>query len=99
MSIIMPVHFLDGIMDVICGQLRGIGKSLQPMIIALCGVCLLRMVWIYTIFQIPQYHTLTMLYVTYPISWIVTSVVELAVYFRIIRKELPKEDMPTVEAA
>ena len=50
MRIILPTYFLCGMMDVIVGQLRGIGYSVMPMIVSLTGACLLRIVWIMTIF-------------------------------------------------
>jgi len=59
MSIILPTYFLCGMMDTMVGQLRGIGCSLVPMVVSLAGACLLRIVWIMTIFQIPEYHTLS----------------------------------------
>ena len=73
-------YFLCGMMNVTTGALRGLGYSLVPMIISVLGVCGLRVAWIYTIFQIPQYHTLTSLYLSYPLSWIITFVVELIAF-------------------
>ena len=58
MHIILPTYFLCGMMDVMVGQLRGIGYSIMPMIVSLTGACLFRIVWIMTIFSMPQFHTL-----------------------------------------
>lgn len=63
---------LAGVMDVLVGVLRGLGYSVMPMIVSLVGVCALRLVWLWTVFQIPAYHTIDMIYITYPISWAVT---------------------------
>ena len=59
MGIIMPTYFLCGLMDVMVGQLRGVGYSIMPMIVSLTGACLLRIVWILTVFA--QNHDLTVL--------------------------------------
>ena len=86
MSIIMPTYFICGLMDVMVGQLRGIGYSVMPMIVSLTGACLLRIVWIMTLFA--SNHTLTMLYLSYPVSWFVTFVCHLGCYLLIARKKL-----------
>lgn len=69
----MP-YFLCGLMDVATGALRGLGASLVPMIISVVGVCGFRIGWIYTIFRLPEYHTPQCLYISYPISWIITFI-------------------------
>ena len=65
-------YFLCGIMDTTTGSMRGIGSSVIPMIITVVGVCVMRIVWIYTIFALPQYHTFSGLFISYPISWLLT---------------------------
>ena len=64
-------YFLCGTMEVMVGGQRGMGLSLIPMVNALIGSCLLRIVWIATVFA--AHHTLFMLYISYPISWLVTT--------------------------
>ncbi len=80
-------YFLLGLMDVATGSLRGLGYSFVPMLISLMGACGLRIIWIHTIFQIPQYHTLPVLYQSYPLSWIVTFSVESIMFFIILGKK------------
>ena len=86
MGIIMPTYFLCGLMDVMVGQLRGIGYSIMPMIVSLTGACLLRIVWIMTVFA--QNHTLTVLYMSYPVSWFVTFAIHFLCYMLVARKRL-----------
>ena len=81
-------YFLDGLMDVMTGVLRGLGSSLVPMIITVFNICVFRVVWIYTLWQIPEYHTLDMLYVTYPISWILTLVLLMICYSVTMRRKM-----------
>ena len=84
MSIICSTYFTCGMMDVIVGSLRGMGYSIMPMIVSLTGACLFRVVWIFTIFAIDR--SLFVLYISYPISWILTFGVHLICYFKVRKK-------------
>jgi len=77
---ICKVYFLCGIMDVFVGALRGIGYSIMPMIVSLLGACGLRLLWLATVFQIPQYHTQDIIYLSYPITWVITFTVHALCY-------------------
>lgn len=79
-------YFLCGLMDVSTGALRGMGASIAPMVISVLGVCGIRIGWISTIFQMPQFHTPQCLYFSYTISWSITFLVQLASFLRIYRK-------------
>ncbi len=81
-------YFLCGIMDVCTGVLRGLGKSLTSTIISLLAVCAFRIVWLMTVFEANQ--TLEMIFISYPISWILAIVADLA-FIRFILKKLLKE--------
>ena len=61
-------------MDMLTGTLRGLGKSWTPMIISALGACAFRVVWIYTIFA--SFRSLEVLYLSYPISWIITPITQ-----------------------
>ena len=89
LSVFGMTYFICGIMDTMVGAIRGLGYSILPMCVSLTGACAFRIVWIYTIFQ--WNRTLMTLYLSYPASWIVTTIAH-AVCFIIIRKKLPKED-------
>ena len=83
-------YFLCGIMDVMVGILRGLGKSTMPMIVSIVGVCGIRIAWIYAIFyqltDFTQTSDLAYLYVSYPISWIITFTVHFICYLVISKK-------------
>ena len=79
-------YFLCGIMEVSTGALRGMGASTVPMIISILGVCAFRVVWVKTVFAIPQLHTLDCLYASYPISWVLTFGAQLLAFFLVYRK-------------
>ena len=90
MSIIMTTYFLCGLMDVVVGALRGLGKSIVPTIVTILGVCAFRLVWIYTVFGAS--HTLETLYLSYPLSWLVTGSIHI-VSFIFIYKHYKKKFM------
>lgn len=69
-----------GIMDVSTGLLRGLGSSILPMIITVAGVCGFRILWIYSVFSMPQYHSLETLYISYIISWTMTFTVQITLF-------------------
>ena len=79
LRIISTTYFLCGLMDTMVGSLRGMGYSFVPMTVSLLGACVFRIIWIYTIFAVDR--TLTMLYVSYPISWLLTFSAHLICYF------------------
>lgn len=91
MAIICTLYFLCGCMDVICGSLRGMGYSTVPMIVSIVGACGLRIVWILTVFR--TYHDLTVLYISYPVTWFITASVHLICYF-IIKKKVVSKMIP-----
>lgn len=87
MAFICLPYFLCGLMDVSTGALRGIGASLTPMLISVLGVCGFRVLWIYTIFQMPAYHTPQCLYISYAVSWILTFLCQMAAFIVFFRRE------------
>lgn len=72
-TIICLTYFLCGLMDVPVGSLRGLGKSIIPMIVSILGMVVFRIVWISTVFS--NYHELWVLYISYPISWALTGLI------------------------
>ncbi len=82
-------YFICGMMDVTTGALRGLGSSVIPMILSIAGVCGIRIVWVLTIF--PRYHTLPMLYISYPISWIVTFGMLLIAFVLVYKKRIRQQ--------
>lgn len=81
----MP-YFIFGFMDAGGGCLRGLGASTISMLISVLGICGVRLIWIGTIFQVPQFHTPEVLYLSYPISWFLTALVEFAAFAMVFRK-------------
>ncbi len=77
-TIMALTYFLCGLMEVGTGAMRGLGKSMLPTCVSLIGSCLLRIVWIYTIFayfrpMLEPLQALALLYIAFPVTWIITS--------------------------
>ena len=85
MTYVCGLYFICGLMDVMTGTMRGMGASVTPLITAVLGVCGFRIVWLYTIFQMEEYHTLESLFISYPISWLGTLLVQIVAYLIIFR--------------
>ena len=97
LSIVSASYFLCGLMDVCCGSIRGLGYSIMPMLVSLTGACAFRVLWIFTIFQVE--HTLFSLYISYPISWILTFAVHILCFIYAYRKLMKsKLDLQSAEA-
>ena len=77
-QIMLTTYFIAGMMDVLVGALRGMGNSFVPMIVSVLGVCAFRVLWIFTVFA--AYRSLTVLYLSYPISWAITGTAHLISY-------------------
>lgn len=86
MSVICTTYCLCGIMDVFVGALRGMGYSFMPMVVSLLGACGFRILWIFTIFQ--WHRSLLNLYISYPVSWLITGAVHALCYIIVKRKHL-----------
>ena len=90
MSVVFTLQLLCGIQEVSTGVLRGLGRSFSSMIISIVGVCGIRIAWIYTVFALPAFHTLEVLYMSYPISWAVTGSIQILYFFIVLKKEKNK---------
>ena len=98
MVITVLPYFLFGMQDVVTGILRGLGASFLSMIITVLGICGIRILWIYTIFRIPAYHTQQCLYISYPLSWVLTFIVQMIAFVVVFRK-CERQAKMTVEEA
>lgn len=86
LSYVSAWYFICGIMDTLVGVLRGLGYSIVPMLVSLIGACGLRILWIMTIFQIPMFHSLDVIYLSYPVTWFITAGTHFICYLVITKK-------------
>ena len=66
--------------EVFGGAMRGVGYSVVPTAITAICVCLFRVTWLFT--AVARFHYLEMLLLCYPVSWVMTAVVFLAIYLK-----------------
>ena len=85
--LVVPYCFC-GIMDAAVGAIRGLGVSLPTMIVSVLGVCGIRIVWTFTVF--PLIGTPESLYISYPISWLFTALVQIGCYLVFSKKLIKK---------
>lgn len=83
-------YALCGMMDVMVGVLRGMGYSIMPMIVSLIGACGLRIIWIFTAFQMERFHKPMYLYATYPASWSITFLIHV-ICFMVVWKKVSRK--------
>ncbi len=79
LRIMMAVYFSCGIMNVFPGLTRAMGDSILPMLSTLVGACLLRIVWLVTVFK--WYPTMMMLFLAYPVTWTMAGLGQVASFF------------------
>jgi len=91
LTIIAGSYMLCGMMDVTSGSLRGMGYSFTPMLVSLIGVCLFRVVWVATVFQMEAYHNIETIYYSYPVSWGMTFAAHFITF--VIAKKLLQRKM------
>lgn len=84
-------YFLCGMMEVVVGMLRGLGSSVLPMILSVLGVCGVRILWVLTVFQAEQFHTVESIYFSYPLSWAVALIAQ-GVWLLLLTKRLQKKE-------
>ena len=89
LSITGVTQFICGLMEVGCGVMRGLGKSITPMFVSLIGSCALRLVWVWTVFA--MFPSPEILYISYPITWILTASAHYVCCFITLRKRLRQE--------
>ncbi|MBR4872370.1 MAG: polysaccharide biosynthesis C-terminal domain-containing protein [Clostridia bacterium] len=79
-----PGFFIYSILNACAGTIRGLGKSTTSALITFFGTCVFRVIWIFTAFQF--FKNLPSIYISYPISWLITGIFFLFVVFRLLRK-------------
>ena len=88
MKICTTIYFLCGLMEVGSGIMRGLGRSTTSMITSLVGSVAFRIIWILFIFPLnPQLY---MLYLSYPIAWVLTAATHYTLSVICLRKEIRK---------
>ena len=80
---VIAPYFIISAMEVGSGIMRGLGRSFSSTVICLLGACALRVAWVLTVFR--HYGTLQSIYISYPISWVLTGLALFTCSFFILR--------------
>lgn len=91
LTLIAPCYVFYVFIEVLSGALRGMGDVLIPTAITLGGVCVLRIIWIAGTLRFAP--TIKMIIYSYPITWIVTSVLFIIYYLHKKKRILKKSDV------
>ena len=83
---LVPFYFMWVFIEIFSGALRGSGNALVPMVITVLGICVLRIVWVYT--AVPLNPSIEMIAYSYGLTWSVTGVAFLIYYLRIGRPRI-----------
>ncbi len=89
MFIVCIPYFLCGVMEIFTGSQRGMGMSVTPMLTSLIGTCLVRILWIFTVFA--YFRSIEILFISYPITWTITGFTHMVFYLRHKKKYYPDE--------
>ncbi len=81
-------YAFSAFMDCTISAARSLGESFVPTIIVIVGVCVFRVVWIYTVFA--YFGTISSLYTLYIFSWFITAAAEILYFKSVVHKKLPK---------
>ena len=106
MGFMLACYFLCGLMDTISGSLRGLGYSMVPMFVSIGAICVLRTIWVFSVFppeditwlpRLPwfeQFRSLIGIYTIYPVSWflgLAIMTIILLFIFKKIKRRLTME--------
>lgn len=72
MKYFCPFYFILSILHGLSGALRGVGKSIPPMVVLLLSLCVFRIFWIWLV--LPHFSTIEGVYLLYPVSWALGAV-------------------------
>lgn len=80
MHFLVPVYITYICIEILSGALRGCGDVAVPTAITCFGVCGLRMAWL--LIAVPLQHTVEMVEFSYPISWVIASLLFVIYYLK-----------------
>lgn len=89
LSFMVPCYVIYVPIEIFGGGLRGAGDTLMPTLITATGICLARVIWIYT--AVPHWHSVKAVAASYPLTWALTDIAFAAYYFGYARKKYLKK--------
>lgn len=89
-----PCYWLFVPIELLSGALRGMGDTLIPTMITAIGICVLRVIWMFTV--VPAWHEILAITISYPLSWLLTSAAFIVYYRKIQKRLLPQPEKSPV---
>ena len=89
-TLMLSVYFIGAIMDTVSGSVKALGYSITPMLISLLSICGLRIIWIFFVYPLDNFHSITGLFLIYPITWIVATTGHIITWIIAIRNTKKK---------
>lgn len=80
LRVLAPSYFTYVFIEIFSGAIRGAGEAMQPMLITCFGICGLRVLWFLLV--VPAWHTMPVVAMNYPVTWVITALVFIVYYFR-----------------
>jgi putative MATE family efflux protein len=77
---LVPFYATYVCIEILSGAVRGTGDAVIPMLMTCVGVCVLRVIWIFV--AVPQWHTIQMVAYSYPVTWVITSLLFILYYWK-----------------
>ena len=78
MRFMVPSYITYICIEILSGAIRGTGETVKPLIITFAGICVFRILWITAV--LPLHKGLRAIILTYPTSWILTTVMYVIYY-------------------
>lgn len=88
--ILIAPYIALAFMEIGSGVLRGFGRSISSTVISLLGTCLLRIVWLWTVFR--AFPSLEVVYLSYPVSWTITAIIHFTCSMLVRRKYIRRQE-------
>ncbi|MCQ2380560.1 MAG: MATE family efflux transporter [Victivallaceae bacterium] len=84
MAVLCSTYSIIAFGDTVTGAMRGIGRTLEPALIVLACVLVLRVLWVWCV--MPFWPSYTSLMISYPVSWTLSAVASAYVFHRMFRR-------------
>ncbi len=88
MWFLAPFVWIFVFSDILGGAIRGAGSTVTVTIISALSICVFRILWLTIL--LPMYNDIQILFLCYPISWLISSVATIIYYFKgsVIKKTI-----------
>ena len=86
--VVLSLQILCSVYEIPACTMRGLGYSALPAVEMILGICVIRIIWRFTIFS--YCNRLKSMYLVFPTTWVITSIIMLISFVIVLRKAFPK---------